>query len=237
MATTPFRFKQFAINHDRTAMKVGTDGVLLGAIAGSGSPKNILEIGVGSGVVSLMLAQRFPLASITGVEIDPEACKQANENAQNSPWADRIDFLNLSFQEFCKKTEQRFDLIVSNPPYFSNHLKSPDPKRNLALHNDALPFTQLVSGVTKLLNPKSEFWVILPPDQMSDLEKIMDSSGLNLMSKISVKDNPKKNILRLISAFSLNKQYIIEKNLCMKREDGSFSKEYSELMRDFLIVF
>ena len=141
---TPFRFKQFSVNHDRCAMKVGTDAVLLGSISGSGNPKSILEIGVGTGVVSLMLAQRFPEARITGVEIDREAWEQASENARQSPWKDRIDFVHMSFQDFCLKQGQKYDLIVSNPPFFPNHLKSPDPKRNLALHNDTLSFGELV---------------------------------------------------------------------------------------------
>lgn len=237
MPTTPFRFKKFSIHHDRTAMKVGTDGVLLGALAGSGSPKNILEIGVGSGVVSLMLAQRFPEANIIGVEIDPEAWLQATENAQNSPWDDRIDFLNLPFQEFCQKTEKRFDLIVSNPPYFSNHLKSPDPKRNLALHNDALPFSELAGGLKELLNPESEFWVILPQDQMLDLGKVLDAAGLNLLCKISVKDNPERNILRLIHGFSNFKSCLKQLSLSIKDKGGSYSDDYSELMNEFLIIF
>jgi tRNA1Val (adenine37-N6)-methyltransferase len=234
---TPFRFKKFSIHHDRTAMKVGTDGVLLGAIAGSGSPKNILEIGVGSGVVSLMLAQRFPLARITGVEIDPEACKQAAENAQKSPWGNRIEFLNKSFQDFCQHQLPKFDLIVSNPPYFSNHLKSPDPKRNLALHNDALPFIELARGVTKLLHPGSEFWAILPPDQMLDLGRILDAAGLNLSYKISVKDNPKKNFIRLIQGFSFFNISVKPLILSIKDENGSYSDDYSDLMKEFLIVF
>jgi len=235
--STPFRFKQFSIHHDRTAMKVGTDGVLLGAMAGKGSPKNILEIGVGTGVVSLMLAQRFPLAKITGVEIDPDAWKQAAENAQNSPWANRIEFLNTSFQDYSQHSLTKFDLIVSNPPYFSYHLKSPDPKRNLALHTDALSFRELASGVINLLDRGSEFWVILPPEQMADLEKILTTSELNVICKNLIRDNPQKNILRLVYGFSFLNQTSSESSLSIKQANGIYSDDYSDLMKEFLIVF
>jgi tRNA1Val (adenine37-N6)-methyltransferase len=237
MTSIPFRFKQFSIHHDRSAMKVGTDGVLLGAIAGRGNPQSILEIGVGSGVVSLMLAQRFPKAKITGVEIDAEAWKQATENAQNSPWSDRIEFVNMSFQEYCGLTRQKFDLIVSNPPYFPNHLKSNDPQRNLALHNDALPFSEMASGFSGLLNLESEIWVILPPSQMAQFERILDSSGLSNYYKLIIKDKPSKNILRMICGFSYYNDAILEKSLMIKGEDGDYSADYSELLKDFLTIF
>jgi tRNA1Val (adenine37-N6)-methyltransferase len=236
-SSTPFRFKQFTIRHDRTAMKVGTDGVLLGAISGSGNPRNILEIGVGSGVVSMMLAQRFPMAHITGVEIDMEAWNQATENAQNSPWGQRIEFLNTSFQDYCGNRSEKFDLIVSNPPYFTNHLKSNDSKRNIALHNDALPFGELVDGVVSLLNPFSEFWVILPPSQMEELEKHTMVKKLNMISKTEIKDNPSKNILRVICGFSFFYKTSIKTSLSIKEESGNFSDDYSDLLKEFLIVF
>jgi tRNA1Val (adenine37-N6)-methyltransferase len=237
MASTPFHFKQFSIHHDRTAMKVGTDGVLLGALAGSGSPKNILEIGVGSGVVSLMMAQRFPEAKIQGVEIDHAAWQQATENVQKSPWNGRIDFFNISFQDYGQQEQPKFDLIVSNPPYFSNHLKSPDPKRNLALHADALPFSDLAKGVLTLLDPEGEFWVILPSDQMGVLEKILLPIGLSAIWKIAVKDKPSKNILRKIYGFSFYSRTVNEKYIFIKDENGHYSNDYSELLKEFLIVF
>jgi tRNA1Val (adenine37-N6)-methyltransferase len=234
---TPFRFKQFSVHHDRCAMKVGTDGVLLGALAGRENPKRILEIGVGSGVVSLMLAQRFPEAMITGVEIDAEAWNQAAENAKSSPWSDRIEFFNLSFQEFSRSSVQKFDLIISNPPYFSNHLKSNDSQKNLALHGDGLSFSEMVFGIKDLIFPESEIWVILPPVQMDDFEKKMEASGINLFHKEIVKDQPSKKILRIISGFSLNNQPFTQRSISLKNPDGSFSSEYSDLLKNFLLIF
>ncbi|MCR9017119.1 tRNA1(Val) (adenine(37)-N6)-methyltransferase [Aquiflexum gelatinilyticum] len=234
---TPFRFKQFSVNHDRCAMKVGTDAVLLGSISGSGNPKSILEIGVGTGVVSLMLAQRFPEARITGVEIDKEAWEQASENARQSPWKDRIEFKHISFQDFCENQAQKYDLIVSNPPFFPNHLKSLDPKRNLALHNDTLSFGELVSGVISLFHPFSEFWAILPPVQMEELEKLMVSKGLRIHTRTFIKDNPAKNILRVILGFSFLNHAMYSKDISIKDKNGNYSKDYSELLKEFLIVF
>lgn len=234
---TPFRFKQFSVNHDRCAMKVGTDAVLLGAISSSGNPKSILEIGVGTGVVSLMLAQRFPEARITGVEIDREAWEQASENARQSPWKDRIDFVHMSFQDFCVNQSQKYDLIVSNPPFFPNHLKSPDPKRNLALHNDTLSFEELASGIISLFHPLSEFWAILPPVQMEELKKIMVSKGLRINTRTIIKDNPTKNILREILGFSFLNQAMYSKDISIKDKNGNYSKDYSELLKEFLIIF
>lgn len=237
MTNTPFRFKQFTVHHDRTAMKVGTDGVLLGALAGSESPKNILEIGVGSGVISLMLAQRFQEAKITGVEIDHDAWLQATENAKNSKWLDRIAFHNIPFQEFGKSNLSKFDLIVSNPPYYSNHLKSNDHQKNLAMHSDALSFEELASGAFNHLGQKSEFWVILPPSQMGELEKIFATFGVRPFFKAKVKDKPSKNILRLIYGFSFNSGIIEEIDLSIKDKNGQYSNDYSELMKEFLIIF
>lgn len=234
---TPFRFKQFSVNHDRCAMKVGTDAVLLGSISGLGNPKSILEIGVGTGVVSLMLAQRFPEARITGVEIDKEAWEQASENARQSPWKDRIEFKHISFQDFCENQAQKYDLIVSNPPFFPNHLKSPDPKRNLALHNDSLSFEELSSGVISLIHPFSEFWGILPPVQMEELKKLMVSKGLRINTRTIIKDNPTKNILREILGFSFFNQAMCSKDISIKDKNGNYSKDYSELLKEFLIIF
>jgi tRNA1Val (adenine37-N6)-methyltransferase len=199
--------------------------------------KRILEIGVGSGVVSLMLAQRFPEAMITGVEIDAEAWNQAAENAKSSPWSDRIEFFNLSFQEFCRSSVQKFDLIISNPPYFSNHLKSNDSQKNLALHGDGLSFSEMVFGINDLIFPESEIWVILPPVQMDDFEKKMEASGINLFHKEIVKDQPSKKILRIISGFSLNNQPFTQRSISLKNPDGSFSSEYSNLLKNFLLIF
>lgn len=237
MKNTTFRFKQFSVQQDRCAMKISTDGVVLGAYAGRGNPKNILDIGAGTGVISLMLAQRFPEAKVTAVEIDKDAFEQASENVIKSPWCNRVMILNQSFQEFQKQQEEKYDLIVSNPPYFPKHLKSSDGKRNLALHNDSLPFGELASGIISLMVKQGQFWLILPPDQMREINKIFNFLGLFMFEKLDLRDGPNKNIIRTIQGFSNSKEDIRKYEMNIKYGTGEYSKEYSDLLKDFLIIF
>ncbi|WP_373521544.1 tRNA1(Val) (adenine(37)-N6)-methyltransferase [Aquiflexum sp.] len=232
-----FRFKQFTVHQDRCGMKISTDGVVLGAFAGRGNPKNILDIGAGTGVVSLMLAQRFPNAMITGIEIDKDAAKQASENIHQSPWSNRIKILNQSLQEFQRKQDIKFDLIVSNPPYFPKHLKSIDQKRNLALHNDSLSFFDLANGIYSLMENKGHCWLILPPEQMDTINKIFEFLGLFITEKLDLRDKQNKNIIRTIQDFSYSKGAIKKSIINIKDESGEYSKDYSELLNEFLIIF
>jgi tRNA1Val (adenine37-N6)-methyltransferase len=232
-----FHFKQFSIHQDRCAMKVGTDAVLLGALVEKENPIHILDIGIGTGVITLMLAQRFPTSTIYGVEINEDAFGQAKENAEASPWSNRISLFNESLQSYAPKAEIRFDLIVSNPPYFSNHLKSSDLHRNLALHNDGLSFGDLIKGVVKLLKPDGLFWVILPPRQMQELEKIAAFFNLYPIHFISVQHKPGGRILREIKCFSFYDLPQPQKEVLIKNGDDSFSDEYKSILKDFLLDF
>lgn len=237
MKDAAFRFKQFTVQQDRCGMKISTDGVVLGAFAGRGNPKNILDIGAGTGVVSLMLAQRFPEAMITGIEIDKDASEQASENVLQSPWSNRVRIINQSLQEFQKQHGDKFDLIVSNPPYFPKHLPSTDQKRNLALHNDSLTFGELAKGILKLMKHDGYFWLILPPEQMGSINKIFDFLGINIVEKLNLRDKQKKNIIRIIQAFTYSKVEIKKTDIHIKDEAGKYSKDYSDLLNEFLIIF
>src|SRR6266850_1577807 len=146
----PFTFKQFIVHHDRCAMKVGTDAVLLGAWAGAAGAKTILDIGTGSGIIALMLAQRTPsYARIDAVEIEQSDFLQASENAQNSPWPEKIIVHHTSIQEY--QTDSQYDLIICNPPYFINSLLPPSPFRKQARHAALLPNRDLLTAVKRLL--------------------------------------------------------------------------------------
>jgi len=232
-----FQFKQFGVYQDNCAMKISTDGVLLGAFSGKGSPKQVLEIGIGTGVVSLMMAQRFPKAVFTGLEIDQEACLQASSNAGNSPWGNRINFFHQSFQDFYPSENQKFDLIISNPPYYPDHLKSNDPRKNLALHNDSLPFSILMEGTSRLLASEGEFWVILPFHQMKSLEMEALKVGLFPSQSLIIRDKPIKPILRVIRSFSFYKEKGFSNELCIKYDNNAYSKDYADLLKDFLLIF
>lgn len=237
MSKAYFQFKQFGVHQDRCAMKVSTDGVILGALAGDEKAKTMLEIGVGTGVVSLMMAQRFGDLEITGVELDEDAAEQAMENAKNSPWKDRITFFHQDFQTFSRDSIDKFDLIISNPPYFPNHLKSSDTKRNMALHNDSLSFDELIDGVYKLLHENGRFWVILPPKEMRVLEEKAKAKKLFPGWQLLVKDRASKKVIREVQVFSFQITDMDTELLIIKDENGIYSMSYSELLKEFLLIF
>lgn len=235
MANSWFQFQEFRVEQDRCAMKISTDAVLLGALATSESPRKILDIGTGTGVISLMLAQRFPDSRIQAVEIDPAAASQARENFEMSPFATRIEMQEGSFQEF--SPAEKFDLIVSNPPYFSDHLKSSDAQRNLALHNDGLPFGELMEKVSAILAPDAKFWVILPPRQMLDLEKIARLYNLFPTQKFTIQDKPGKPVIREVVSFEFEEKNIFQNEILIKDESGRFHDSYRKLISGFLLNF
>lgn len=237
MANSFFQFKQFIIHQERCGMKVSTDAVLLGALASQKDSKLVMDIGTGTGVIALMLAQRFPESIIEGVEIDKAAFVQATENVAGSRWKDRVKISHQSFQEYSAIKPTSIDLIVSNPPYFQAHIRSQDSQRNLALHNDALPFPELIQGVASLLSRRGQFWVILPERQMQDLETLAIHEGLFPHRKVVVRNHPSAPVLRVVQAFSFLEQVPTETNLDIRDQDRNYSETYKELLRNFLLDF
>lgn len=235
MGNSWFQFQQFRVNQDRCAMKISTDAVMLGALANAENPTQILDIGSGTGVIALMLAQRFAEAIVTAIEIDEDAANQADQNFKESQFDERLDLFHGRIQDFSKL--QKYDLIVSNPPFFPGHLKSQDPKRNTALHTDDLSFEELIENVAALLSEKGDFWVILPPRQMKTLEEIAEKSGLSLHKKIIVQDTESKPIHREISAFSFEKSVIKIDRLILKDDNLKYSSSYSALLSGFLLGY
>lgn len=235
MGNSWFQFQQFRVHQDRCAMKISTDAVLLGAIAEANSPQHILDIGTGTGVISLMLAQRFPPAFITAIEIDADAAEQADENFKESPFSARLQVKNVRFQDFA--VDQLYDLIVSNPPYFPDHLKSQNSKRNQALHTDALSFEEFLQKAVKLLKENGQLWVILPQRQMSDFTKLAGELGLFPKKKVLVRDSASKPVIREIASFSFGNDSMEIEEIHLKNVDGSFSDAYSSLISGFLLGF
>jgi tRNA1Val (adenine37-N6)-methyltransferase len=182
-----FSFKQFTVYHDRCAMKVGTDGVLLGAWADVVSARNILDIGTGTGLISLMMAQRCN-ARIRAVDIDADAVEQARGNVAASPWQDRIE---VELQDICHFTsETLFDVIVSNPPYFTDSLKCPGKQRNIARHTDFLDFDKLAGSAARLLHPEGVFSVIIPADGKESFLMAATRYGLHLSHQTFIHTKP-----------------------------------------------
>ena len=244
-----FSFKQFTIHQDRSAMKVGTDGVLLGVLspidAGVLSSENenseykILDIGTGTGLVAIMLAQRTEgKAKISAVEIDSEAALQARENASNTPW--QIDVYNKSIQDFAREYQEKFDLIVSNPPYFINSLKAPDKNRNTARHTDILSFEDLVGSAEKLLADEGRFTVIIPCSSENDFIEIAKGSNLFAESIIrvlpKVGKEAKRSVITFVRVSNKNNCNTNVTELVIETESRHcYTEEFKRLTADFYL--
>ncbi len=233
MPNSWFQFQQFLINQDRCAMKVSTDAVMLGALAHSLYPSYILDVGTGTGVIALMLAQRFAKAEIQGVELDPAAATQARENFEGSIFADRLGCWQGRFQEF--QPNCKFDMIVSNPPYFPDHLKSANSARNQALHTDSLGFGELIEHASRLLQPEGRFWVILPLRQMLDFRAIASEAGLHPFEIHQLQDRPDVKPHREIVGFTFYFSEILESRIIIKESDSQFHDSYRKLISGFLL--
>src|SRR5680860_10248 len=215
-----FQFKQFKIIQDNSAMKVGTDGVLLGAWAKVSGAKTILDIGTGTGVISLMMAQRSE-ARVLGIEIEKNAAEEAKENVQHSPWKDRVSIENISLQDFANITSKTFDLVVSNPPFFTNSFKNEIQNRSIARHNDFLSFPDLIKNSVKLMNENGRFSVILPAVAANEFIKLAKLEGLNLVRKTEVKPNVLKNANRFLMEFSKKETALKKDSLIIYNELGT----------------
>ncbi len=237
MSEQVFHFKYFTIHQDRCAMKVGTDGVLLGSWIQAVNCKTILDIGTGTGLIALMLAQKTD-AEITGIDIDENACIQARENVNESPWSNRIKIEHRALQDFVKQSDQKFDLIVSNPPYFVDAYQANDAARNLARQADAsLNFDELIYGVKKLLNPEGSFCVILPcKEGMLFKDKAM-GAGLFYHRLVRIKTKMEKLEKRVIMCFGFENIKMEEEEIIIHQDDKGFTQVYKELTRDYYPAF
>jgi tRNA1Val (adenine37-N6)-methyltransferase len=216
-------------------MKISTDAVLLGALAEANKPKHMLDIGTGTGIIALMLAQRFPDAYIEAVELDGQAALQARENFEQSRFSEQLYIHHSAIQDFLPA--DKFDLIVSNPPYFTAHLKGQLKERNQALHTDTLPFDVLLSQVLRLLKDSARFWLILPPYESSLFQKLAREKNLFPRRIFSLKDSPNKPINRELVEFSFKEMELQNFNILLKNQDGSPSDSYSKLVSGFLLAF
>lgn len=222
MANDYFSFRQFTIRQEHCAMKVGTDGTLLGAWANGG--RHILDIGTGTGLISLMMAQRFADATVTGIDIDEAAVGQAQQNVAESPFADRIAII----QQDVAQMEGTFDAIVSNPPFFSRSLHSPDSQRSLARHDDTLPYSLLTTSAWRLLTDKGELSLVIPYDQKQRLESEAALTGFFKSREWTVRTSPRKTPKRVLLAYRKHPVTQIDTN-----ELTIGTEQYIELTKEF----
>ncbi len=234
MANNYFQFKQFTVRHDFCAMKVGTDGVLLGAWADCSNCKNILDIGSGSGLIALMLGQRSPDAFIDAIDIDENACKQTEINVAASPFVDRIRVIQSDYKDF--NPPYTYDLIVCNPPFFSQSLKCPDQSRTTARHNDQLSFEDLICKSKSLLNKGGKFAVIIPFDNPEVFIQIATNEDLYICRQTYIKPKLTSPPKRILLEFSKeNNTQKIEDELVIEYERHQYSPEYIALTGEFYL--
>ena len=228
-----FQFKQFTIHQERTAMKVGTDGVLLGAWAEPENAHSILDIGTGTGLLALMAAQRNPEANIDAIEIEPEAAGQAQENANASPWGNRIRIYPVSLFDFFPS--QTYDCILCNPPFFNHSTKTPDTGRTLARHPDSLPHGKLIEAVTRLLSENGFFYIILPTEEATAFIRLAEASRLYPARLTRVLPNPGKLPKRYLMKFSSNRFPMQTDEMSIEISRHEYTPEYIRLTRDFYL--
>ncbi|WP_405267831.1 tRNA1(Val) (adenine(37)-N6)-methyltransferase [Cellulophaga sp. Ld12] len=239
----PFRFKQFTVNQDKCAMKIGTDGVLLGAWASvNNSMHTILDIGTGTGVIALMLAQRSIADTIEAIELDGDAFEQCTDNFEASEWGDRLFCFHAGFDEFVDEyTEEEpeeaelYDLIVSNPPFYSEEVSSGNDARDQARQNSSLPFDELVSGVSKLLSPTGVFATIIPYKEEENFIALALENNLFPNRITQVRGTENTEIKRSLLEFSSTESEYTPKELIIELERNVYTKEYIELTKDFYL--
>ena len=234
--SSPFHFKQFSIAQDRCAMKIGTDGVLLGAwVSLENEPESILDIGAGTGIIALQLAQRSSVETIDAVEIDDNAFEQCTENFEASPWGDRLFCYHASIQEFASEVEEKYNLIISNPPFYREDYKSGGEARDLARFEDALPFRHLLICVSHLLSEKGIFAVILPKKEAEHFVELASENELFPNRICEVKGTPTTEVKRVLLEFSFRKTEPKKETLIIEVSRHKYTPKYTQLVKDFYL--
>lgn len=234
--SAPFHFKQFSIAQDLCTMKVGTDGVLLGAWAETDNASNILDIGAGTGVIAIMLAQRAENAMIDAVEIDEIACTQASENMQASPWSKRLNPIQDAIQDYARTSTKQYDLIVSNPPFFTGGTFSNEEYRNVVRHTVKLPNGDLLAAVRSLLADSGKFCVILPTIEGLRFQERAQNYRLFCTKMTEVKPKDDKPVERLLLQFEKTPKPLVENSLVIQFEKRNhYTEDYIALTGDFYL--
>ncbi|MFZ4399853.1 MAG: tRNA1(Val) (adenine(37)-N6)-methyltransferase [Bacteroidales bacterium] len=231
-----FQFKQFTVADDNSTMKIGTDAVLLGSWSNIENAEHILDIGSGSGIIALMLAQRSN-AFVDAVEIDKNSAQQACQNFKLSPWKSKMKVYHTSFQDFSGSNTSFYDLIISNPPFFEKALKSEVVSRNLARHTDTLSYEDLMKGISKRLSPKGKACIILPVTESISLIPIAESLGLHCNYQTEVISKKGMEASRKLMEFSKIKTELKVDSICILNDDLNYTEEFKSLTKKFYLKF
>lgn len=228
-----FRFKKFTVRHDRSPQKIGADSVSLGALVEPDTePLRMLDPGCGCGILALMMAQRFPKAQITALELDPEALKDARENFENSPWNDRIELVAADIRNW--QTDSKYDLIVCNPPYFVNAVKPVEEGRSRARHEDGFSEALFKLSASNL-HPKGQLSIITPVDREAELSIMAKASGLLLQSSLDILPARNKKIKRTIVHFGFEEKQHTRSHILMEEERHHYAPAYQKLVEPFYL--
>jgi tRNA1Val (adenine37-N6)-methyltransferase len=233
--TKPFHLKPFSLQHHRSTMKVGTDAMILGVWANVEKVSYALDIGTGCGIISLLIASRSN-AKITAIDIDNESINEANENFQNSPYSDRLQAVLADLNNFSINSNTKFDLIVSNPPFFVNDLRSMDEKRKMARHSDNLSYSQLCEGVNHLISSNGKFCIVLPYEESRQFVEIAKKNALFQSKQFVI--FPREGMLpnRINFEFSKNQgEKIITEKFTIRNLNDTFTSQYIDLLKDYYL--
>ena len=232
----PFQFKQFTVAQDRCAMKIGTDGVLLGTwVSVKNKPFSILDIGAVTGIIALQLAQRSNAEMVDAIEIDANAYEQCVDNFENSPWGDRLFCYHASLEEFVEEMDEKYDLIISNPPFYSEDYKTSNESRDIARFNDALPFDELIESASQLLSDEGIFAVIIPRKEEENFIKMASQVNLFPNRICRVRGTETSEEKRSMLEFSFENISPKIENLTIETSRHNYTEEYKNLVQDFYL--
>jgi len=232
----PFQFKEFSIDQDRCAMKIGTDGVLLGAWTSVQDPYSILDIGAGTGILALMLAQRSDAEQIDALEIDEDAYEQCVENFENSSWANRLFCYHAALDEFTEEMkDEKYDLIISNPPFYTEDYKSGDTARNMARFAEALPFEELIKFASELLSDEGSFAVIIPYSEEEYFLKLSEKVNLFPNRITRVRGAEKTPVKRSLLQLSFTESSFSPDELILEESRHQYTQDYQKMVAPFYL--
>jgi tRNA1Val (adenine37-N6)-methyltransferase len=231
-----FRFKQFSVIDEASALKVGTDAVILGAWAGSKEAEYILDVGTGCGLLPLMLAQRFQKSKITAIDIHEGSAQDAEKNFKASPWSDRLILRHQSLQDFTGNRQASYDLIISNPPYFNNALLPHDDKKKIAKHSGELSYGELAEAAARLLKPEGKLALILPYENREWFRIIAKQCGLHCIRELIIYPVAGKNPNRYLSEWSFSGQVCACEELYIRDRNHNYTEEYKQLTEEFYLA-